>query len=357
MDVINKISKVYPLQDVETSSRYGRPSCYTSNGPRIHEFLKEMVSNTISKYDAMTVGEITSCSLDDARKYSGDDENELNMIFQFEHINLDYGKYGKWSKSPFDLCKLKQSFTKWQLGLQDKGWNALFWCNHDQPRIITRYFNDDLHQQDIGKLLATTLHMLKGTPYIYQGEELGMSNIHFNSIDECDDIEVKNAYEKYVLAEKAMSIQEFLDGVNAHSRDNARTPMQWNSEKNAGFTTGKPWLKVNPNYTKINAENQINSPHSMFNYYRNLIQLRHNFNIIVYGDYSLLLEDDKKIYMYERKLDNEVLLFAGNFSDSSLSINIDTKYIDSKILIENGGNLINSTITLNPYGCIVLYKK
>lgn len=356
MDVINKISKVYPLQDVKTTSTYGRPSAYTSNGPRIHEFLKEMVSNTISNYDAMTVGEITACTIDEARKYTGDNENELNMIFQFEHMDLDYGVYGKWSKAPFDLCKLKQSFTKWQSGLKNEGWNALFWCNHDQPRIITRYFEDETYQQDIGKLLATTLHMLKGTPYIYQGEELGMSNIHFNSIEECDDIEVKNAYKKYVLTEKLMTTTEFLEGVNAHSRDHARTPMHWNTKENAGFTTGKPWIKVNPNYVSVNAENQINCSDSMLNYYKKLINLRHTFNIIVYGDYSLLLENDKNIYMYERKLNTETLLFVGNYSNTQNKLHINEKYNNGEILISNGADFNNSTVTLEPYGCIVIYK-
>lgn len=356
MDVINKISKVQTFEDVlPQTDQYMRPSKYVSNGPRIHEFLKEMNQKALSPYDVMTVGEITACSIEQAKHYTGDHENELSMLFQFEHMDVDLGKYGKWTPIPLDLVKLKKVLTKWQYGLADYGWNSLFWDNHDQPRAVSRFGNTDKYWADSAKMLATALHFLKGTPYIYQGEELGMTNYPFQSLEDCQDVEVFNAYKELVEEKKVLTHEQMMKGICANSRDNARTPMQWNDEENAGFTKGIPWMKVNPNYQIINAKSQINDSDSIYSYYKKLIQLRHQMPIIVYGKYTLLEEEHPDLYIYTREYQDNKLLVITNFSQNEYDYELN-EYSDGKLLISNDDIDIKDIIHIKPFGAYVIQK-
>lgn len=357
MDVINKISKEQSFNDVlPQTSQYMRPSRYVSNGPRIHDFLKEMYQNTLAHHDVMTVGEITACSVEEAKKYTGEKENELSMLFQFEHMDIDLGKYGKWSPIPLDLVKLKQSFTKWQNGLADDGWNSLFWDNHDQPRVVSRFGNVEQYWQESAKMLATVLHFLKGTPYIYQGEELGMTNYPFRSLDDCQDVEVFTSYHELVEREHLLTHEEMMKGICANSRDNARTPMQWNDSHHAGFTSGTPWMKVNPNYKNINAKQQIHDRNSIFHYYKQLIQLRHSMPVIVYGQYQLLEENHPDLYIYTRLYNDEKLLIIANFSTNKHIYQLPDEFIKGNILISNQKNAdIQPMMSIEPYGAYVIH--
>ncbi|MGP4078324.1 glycoside hydrolase family 13 protein [Pseudalkalibacillus sp. R45] len=314
MDVINFISKdqAYPDGDVVEGKRYASGAKYFMNGPRIHDYLNEMNREVLSDYDIMTVGEMPGVTPEQAKLYSGEDRNELNMVFHFEHMDLDSGPDGKWDVKPWSLVEMKKIFNKWQLDLGNEGWNSLYWNNHDQPRVVSRFGDDSAYRETSAKMLATTLHMMKGTPYIYQGEELGMTNVKFNSIEEYKDIETLNMYKEKI--ENGENVDCIMESIHIKSRDNARTPMQWNGETNAGFTNGTPWIKVNPNYKEINAEQNTRNPQSVYHYYRDLIKLRKEHEIIVYGAYESLLEEDEDIFAYLRRLENEVLLVISNFS-------------------------------------------
>ncbi len=275
MDVINFISKDQRFPDGKTSEGhlYGDFTPYSINGPRVNEFLKEMNKEVLSKYDLITVGETPEVNTEEAMQYANENRNELNMVFQFEHMNLGNGEDGKWSYAPFELIQLKKVMTKWQKGLENGGWNSLYWNNHDQPRVVSRFGNDKKYWKTSAKMLATCLHMMQGTPYIYQGEEIGMTNVAFESIEDYKDIETLNAYKEQVAIKGKKQIS-IMAAIHARSRDNARTPMQWDDSKNAGFTTGTPWIKVNPNYKKINVKSQLEELGSIFNYYKQLINLR-----------------------------------------------------------------------------------
>ncbi|WP_261130754.1 alpha-glucosidase [Bacillus sp. Marseille-Q3570] len=314
MDVINFISKdqAYPDGDVVDGKPYASGAKYFMNGPNIHDYLNEMNREVLSDYDIMTVGEMPGVSPEEAKLYTGEDRNELNMVFHFEHMDLDSGPDGKWDVKPWSLVEMKKIFNKWQLDLGNEGWNSLYWNNHDQPRVVSRFGNDSAYRETSAKMLATTLHMMKGTPYIYQGEELGMTNVNFNSIEEYKDIETLNMYNEKI--ENGANVDRIMESLHIKSRDNARTPMQWSGETNAGFTNGTPWIKVNPNYKEINAEQNTRNPQSVYHYYRDLIKLRKEHGIIVYGEYEPLLDEDEDIFAYLRKLENEVLLVVNNFS-------------------------------------------
>lgn len=351
MDVINFISKNQEFPDGVN----GDFSKYSMNGPRIHEFLEEINENVLRGKNLITVGEMPGVSVEEAKLYTGEDRNELNMVFQFEHTDLGNGKYGKWHKNSFKLTDLKKIMTKWQKGLENEGWNSLYWNNHDQPRVVSRFGNDKKYWKESAKMLATCLHMMKGTPYIYQGEEIGMTNVTFRDLNDYKDIEIINAYNDLVI-KNGRSHDEMMEGIHDRGRDNARTPMQWNSSVNAGFTTGTPWIKVNPNYNEINAESQINDKDSIFNYYKELIKIRKDNEIIVYGNYDLILEDSEEIYAYVRTLNEEQLLvicnFSSNTSEFKLPNNINSKY--KKLLIANYDECKEETlenISLRPYEC------
>ena len=320
MDVISMISKVQSYPDGEVfDGVYGNANPYVCNGPRVHEFLQEMNRRVLSRYDIMTVGEAAGVTVDEAKRYANNEGTELNMVFHFEHTDGSSNSesvIGKWTVNPPRLSYVRGILNKWQTELEGKAWGSLYWDNHDQPRAVSRFGNDSKEWREISaKMLATVLHMQKGTPYIYQGEEFGMTNTHFDSIDDCRDIEEINAYQQYVVDHKLVDSETMLRCFDTIARDNARTPVQWNDSPNAGFTTGTPWINVNPNYTEINAEAALADLNSVFYYYQKLISLRHTTPIIVYGTFRPLLESSEVIYAYERELDGKMLTVAANWTD------------------------------------------
>ena len=320
MDVINYISKAPGLPDGPVKGLYGDFVPHSVNGPRIHEFMQEMNREVLSHYDIMSVGETPSVSVQDACDFSDPARRELNMVFQFEHMSLDDDEiYGKWSTRHLPLLALKENLSHWQTALHGKAWNSLYWNNHDQPRIVSRIGNDTTEELRVAsaKMLGTLLHMMQGTPYIYQGEELGMTNMHFPSINDYRDIDTLNTYRE-MTEQRGLTHEDMMARIHRHSRDNARTPMQWTDGLNAGFTTGTPWLGVNPNHTVINAAAQADDPHRVFSHYRNLIQLRKGYDIITYGDYTLLLPDHPVIFAFERHWQDQVLTVICSFSDDIL---------------------------------------
>ncbi|MDO4805302.1 MAG: alpha-glucosidase [Lachnospiraceae bacterium] len=320
MDVISMISKDPSYPDGETNGgMFGNAMPYVCNGPHVHEYLQEMNRRVLKRYDLLTVGETAGVTIDEAKKYASCDGSELNMVFQFEHTDGTPGRelhFGKWTTEKPTLPALRKILNKWQTELEGAAWNSLYWDNHDQPRAVSRFGNESGKYRVLSaKMLATCLHMMKGTPYIYQGEELGMTNVHWESIDELRDIEALNAWKQNVVEGKWISGEYMMQCFDNVSRDNARTPMQWDDSPNAGFTTGTPWIKVNPNYVAINAKAALADPDSVFHYYRKLIALRHANPIIVYGRFVPLLMEDENIYAYERVLDGQVLTVACNWTD------------------------------------------
>ena len=343
MDVISMISK--------TNGDY---SPYCIHGPNVHRYLKEMNEKVLSKYDIMTVGETPGVTTEEAKKYAGEDSNELNMVFQFEHVD-NHGKYGKWDDKKWQLTKLKNIFTRWQTELYGQAWNSLFWDNHDQPRAVSRFGDDRPEFREVSaKMLATCLHMMQGSPYIYQGEELGMTNYPFQKPEEFRDIESVNAYQEWCLSGE-VSHEEFWPCIIARSRDNARTPVQWDDSDQAGFTTGTPWIAVNPNYTEINAKAETADPNSVFHYYKKLIALRKENPIMVYGKYEPLMEDSEELFVYTRTLDDQKLLTVCNFTDQEIAFTIPEEFVGKSCLIANMENDYGKKeITLRPYEAFVL---
>ncbi len=317
MDVINLISKVEGLPSNGTAP-IADGSMYYVDGPRIHEFLQEMNREVLSKYDVMTVGEMPGVTVDEAKKYTAEERDELQMVFQFEHMRLDGGPGGKWDIVPWKLPQFKAVMDKWQVGLAEKGWNSLYLNNHDQPRMVSRFGNDGEYRAESAKLLATLLHTLRGTPYVYQGEELGMTNVKFPMIDDYKDIESLNMYNERVTHGGA-DPGTVMEAIQTRGRDNARTPVQWDDSDYAGFTTGTPWIGVNPNYKTINAKQQLADPDSVFHYYKKLIALRKQHDIMTYGEYQLLLPDHETLYAYTRTLGDETWLIVLNFSTEPTS--------------------------------------
>ena len=352
MDVISLISKPEGFPDAKVVGLYGDMNI-CANGPKVHDYLKEMNEKVLSKFDIMTVGETAGVTLDEAKKYANSEGSELNMVFQFEHMGLDGEGDFKWSTKHIPLVPLKENLTKWQLGLDEVAWNSLYFCNHDQPRIVSRLGDDsDEFREVSAKCIATCLHMMQGTPYVYQGEELGMTNTVFNSVDDFRDLESINAYRE--LIESGLYTKEDMFPKIAHkSRDNARTPMQWDASENAGFTTGTPWIALNPNYKKINVADQLNRDDSVFHYYQKLIKLRKEYEIIVYGKYELLLPDDENIYAYVRTLGNQKLLTVCNFSKAEQRFDC-CGYENAKVLISNYDRDVREDGTLKPYEAAVL---
>ena len=352
MDVISLISKPEGYPDAKVVGLYGDMGI-CANGPKVHDYLKEMNEKVLSKFDIMTVGETAGVTLEEAKKYANTDGSELNMVFQFEHMDLDGGEKFKWSTKPMPLVPLKENLSKWQKGLDGVAWNSLYFCNHDQPRIVSRLGDEsDAYRELSAKCIATCLHMMQGTPYVYQGEELGMTNTVFNSVDDFRDLESINAYRE--LVESGLYTDEDMFPKIAHkSRDNARTPMQWDASENAGFTTGKPWIAVNPNYKKINVADQLKREDSVFHYYQKLIRLRKENEIIVYGNYELLLPEDENIFAYKRTLDNQKLLVVCNFSKSEQKFDF-SGYENAKVLISNYNRDARKDGILKPYEATVL---
>jgi oligo-1,6-glucosidase len=308
MDVINLIAKE-PDRGI------------TADGPRLHEYIQEMHRETLAGRDVMTVGESWSATPESALLYSGRDRHELSMVFQFEHVMQQWHEtWGKWQPKPFDLVAFKQVVSRWQDALADDGWNSLFWGNHDLPRAVSKYGNDREYRVQSAKMLATVLHLLKGTPYVYQGEEIGMTNVPFTSIAQYRDIETLNMYRLHV--EAGLDPAEFIRGANANGRDNSRTPMQWSPAPHGGFTTGTPWIEANPNFATINVAASVVDEASIFAHYRRLIALRKDLPIVIEGRYAPLLEDDPHVMAYTRTLGEERLLVVGNFTDRSLTVEL-----------------------------------
>ena len=359
MDVISMISKDQRFPDGEMNNGlYGDFGPYCVHGPRVHEFLQEMNQKVLSKYDIMTVGETAGVTIEEAQKYAGDDRNELNMVFQFEHVESGCGDYGKWTTAKYDFKEFKNIMIKWQEELQGKAWNSLFLGNHDQPRSVSRFGNDNpVYRETSAKMLATCIHMMQGTPYVYQGEELGMTNIYFDKLEDYRDIESINYFKEFTES-GLMTPKHMMKCLMLRSRDNARTPMQWDDSKQAGFTEGEPWIKVNPNYKKINAAQQLEDPDSVFHYYQKLIRLRKEKDIIVYGEFEPLYREDEQIFAYTRKQDQEKLLTVCNFSDKNAEVEVPEEFKGAECLITNlGRKEFERKIVLNPYEAFVLYYK
>lgn len=358
MDVISLISKEPGLPDKEPGINGYATFNVSANGPHVHEYLQEMRQKALNNADTITVGECSGVTLEEAKKYARSDEKELNMVFQFEHMDVDSDeKAGKWTTRKMDLRNLKKILTRWQKGLQDIAWNSLYWENHDQPRSVSRFGNDsDEYREISAKMLATCIHMMQGTPYVYQGEELGMTNCPFNTLDNFRDLESINAFHELTEQGK-MTEEDMMAAIGYKGRDNARTPMQWDDSAYAGFSTATPWIMVNPNYTKINAKDQVNREDSVFKYYQKLIKLRHESELIVYGTYDLILDDDKDIYAYIRTLGDEKLIVYCNFSENTREVELLEEFTNGKVLISNYIDAkANHKITLRPYEAIVIQK-
>ncbi|HWJ77876.1 MAG TPA: alpha,alpha-phosphotrehalase [Niallia sp.] len=362
LDVINLISKDQSFPDDDGTIAPGDGRKFYTDGPRVHEFIHEMNKEVFSQYDSLTVGEMSSTTLDHCVKYTNPDREELSMTFNFHHLKVDYPNGEKWEIGEMDFLQLKNILSKWQVGMiEGGGWNALFWCNHDQPRVVTRYGNDGKFHNESAKMLATTIHMMQGTPYIYQGEEFGMTDPKFTSIDQYRDVESLNMYD--ILKEKGKSEEEVLEILRRKSRDNSRTPVQWNGEKNAGFTTGTPWIETATNYTEINAESAVKDQNSIFYHYQKLIQLRKEYDIITEGNYELLVPEDESVFAYTRSTEKEQLIVINNFYEKETvfqlpnHIKIDGK--QSSILVANYTDSPNLTkeIKLRPYESIVYHVK
>ncbi len=362
MDVISMISKKPGLPDGELfpGAQYAWPGVV--NGPHVHEYLQEMNCQVLSHYDLMTVGECAGVTIEEAKKYARADGKELSMVFQFEHVGLDDGRFGKWTDRRVDLRDFKRIMSKWQSELAGAAWNSLFLGNHDQPRSLSRFGCDaPQHRVMCAKMLATCLHMMQGTPYVYQGEELGMTNTPFDSLDEVRDIESLNAFRELTDG-GVVTPEDMMRFINLRGRDTARTPMQWDDSENAGFTTGTPWIKVNPNYKEINAADQMADPDSVFHYYKKLIALRKQEDVIVYGDYQLLAPESETLYAYTRTLEREdgtdELLVICSFAGQEETFEIPEKFLDGEILIGNGRReSVERRFILAPYEAVAILKR
>ncbi|CEG29044.1 alpha,alpha-phosphotrehalase [Bacillus sp. B-jedd] len=358
LDVINLISKDQSFpNDGEGDGRR-----FYTDGPRVHEFMKEMNREAFSKYDSMTVGEMSSTTIEHCILYSNPENRELSMTFNFHHLKVDYEGGDKWTLADFDFLALKRILSTWQEEMnKGGGWNALFWCNHDQPRVVSRYGDDGLYRVESAKMLATTVHMMQGTPYIYQGEEIGMTNPGFESIDDYRDVESLNTF----AIKKAANVDEekILEILKSKSRDNSRTPVQWDASPNAGFTAGMPWINVAANYPDINVEQALADRDSVFYHYQKLIALRKEYDIITHGDYKLILADNPSIFAYVRSWNGEMLLAVNNFygKNAQFELHRDIRVGggDANVLISNYGDHPDDyrRFTLRPYESVVFHLK
>jgi len=352
LDVINLISKDDSFADDPTGD--GRK--HYTDGPRVHDYLQEMNQRVFAGHDLMTVGEMSSTTLDHCLRYSNLNEQELKMTFNFHHLKVDYPNGEKWTAAPFDFLELKRILSDWQVGMQGNAWNAIFWCNHDQPRVVSRFGDDTVYRIESAKMLATTLHGLQGTPYIYQGEEIGTPNPDFTDLTDYRDVETLNAYtEKASLGETEADI---LAAIRQKSRDNARTPMQWDASPHAGFSTATPWIPVPENHTSINVEAALADPDSVFYHYKQLIHLRKQYDVLTNGSYRLLTPDDLSLWAYERTTDDEQVLVLSNFYGTAASFTLPDEWLDHQVLIQNYPDVLEASgqVTLRPYESLMLYQ-
>jgi oligo-1,6-glucosidase len=351
MDVCNLYSKDTNIPDIAEN---GAEGLYI-NGPKVHDYFKEMNKEVFSKYDIMTVGETPGVNPKHARAYVGEDRDELNMLFHFELMDLP-NQSDKFYKKPYKLTDVKNIFMKWYDGLHNVGWNSLFMNNHDQPRMVSRFGNDKQYRLESAKMLATLIHTFSGTPYIYQGEEIGMTNVGFEDINDYRDVETLNYYNEKIKNEDK---EDVIKRIIPTSRDNARTPMQWDDSLNAGFTKGNPWINVNPNYKQINVKKSVEDKDSIFHYYKSLIKLRHESETIVYGDVELIYPENENIFAYRRNLNDENILIVLNFYENNVNFKIPESLQEREleVLLSNYNDKIieNNNIKLRPYEAIV-YK-
>jgi oligo-1,6-glucosidase len=363
MDVITLISKdpAYPDGPVIQNKAYGSYYAGCASGPKVHEYLQEMNREVLSKYDIMTVGEAPHTSAEEAVPYTAADRGELNMVFHFDHMHLDYDENGKYAKTRVNLVDLKQVMTKWQEKMQEcGGWNSLYWSNHDQARAVTRFGNETPKYRVLSaKMLGTVLHMMQGTPYIFEGEELGMTNAFFDKIEDYRDIEALDIFKDFT-ERKGFSEADTLELLRLKSRDNARTPMQWDDSEKAGFTEGTPWISVNPNHREINAKACLEDENSVFYYYQKLIKLRHEMPIITDGVYELLDADNEQVYTYLRRGENETLVVLANFTEETIMYRLgdEWKEKEGRLLLSNyetAPETFSGEITLEPYGAYVYH--
>lgn len=357
MDTITTLSKTpgFPDAPQVKEGPFQPATQYYINGPRLQDYLAEMKREVLSKYDLMTVGETPGATPEEALSLTDEETGVMNMLFQWEHIEADPGTGGKWGEDTWSMPEFRRAMTKWQVELESRGWNTLYLSNHDQPRQVSRFGNDGEYRGESAKMLATCLHMMKGTPFVYQGEELGMTNVAFETIEEYRCVETRNMYRAAI--EAGGDHDSLMKAIHRKSRDNGRTPMHWNAEANGGFTTGTPWIGINPNYPKINAERQLGDPNSVFQYYKRLIALRREYPVIKWGTYQVILEDDPYVYSYSRVMDEQTLLVICNFSDQPRSFRWDTlhTYARKQLLIGNynPGVELESDMTLRPYEAAV----
>ncbi|HHT7153839.1 alpha,alpha-phosphotrehalase [Bacillus thuringiensis serovar andalousiensis] len=358
LDVINLISKDQCFLNDEGSTATSDGRKYYTDGPRVHEYLQEMNRNVFAGKDVITVGEMSSTTIDNCIKYSNPERNELSMTFSFHHLKVDYPNGDKWTKAEFDFIKLKEIMSNWQIEMQKGGgWNALFWCNHDQPRIVSRFGDDGKYRNESAKMLATAMHMLQGTPYIYQGEEIGMTNPKFESIEQYRDVESLNIYD--IKLKEGLSKEEIIGILKQKSRDNSRTPMQWNEEMNSGFTTSTPWISAAENFKEINVEKALEDKESVFYHYKKLIELRKTYDVITEGEYAILDKNDSKIWAYTRTTESEVLLVINNFYGEEITYSVPAHVqldgMKQEVLLSNYKDASKDIAKLNlrPYESIV----
>lgn len=352
-DVINLISKGAFEDDSQGDGRR-----FYTDGPRIHEYLREMSQETFGNREGfLTVGEMSSTSMENCFRYSGADSGELSMVFSFHHLKVDFMGNEKWVLVPADFLKLKQILFSWQAGMAaHNAWNAVFWCNHDQPRVVSRFGDEGQYWKQSAKMLATVIHCLRGTPYVYQGEEIGMTNAHFTDLSQYRDVESLNHFQ--ILRDKGMSAESAYQILKVHSRDNSRTPMQWNGGPNAGFTGGTPWIEVNPNHTRINAESQVGDPDSIFSYYQALIGLRKTVPVIADGDFQAIDPDHPFVLAYQRRMEGETLLCISNFYARPCTWHCPVPLEGYTVLLSNYRDPSPApTLRLRPYETMVLFKK
>ncbi|MGF1852104.1 alpha,alpha-phosphotrehalase [Vibrio satsumensis] len=355
LDVINLISKQqdFPNDDIGDGRRF-----YT-DGPRVHEYLKEISEAVFQKYGSVTVGEMSSTTLEHCQQYSNIDNSELSMVFNFHHLKVDYTNGEKWTNAPFDFLQLKSIFNHWQTGLNGKGWGALFWCNHDQPRVVSRLGDDQQYRVESAKMLAASVHMMQGTPYIYQGEEIGMTNPGYTEISQYRDVESTNMYDIMVNRD-GVAHQDMMAILAQKSRDNSRTPMQWNSEAHAGFSQAQPWLDVANNYTEINAEQALEDKDSVFYFYKSLIELRKEVPVITHGSYKDLLPEHPSVFAYSRETDGQTLLCVNNYYGEACQVELSNEFeLDkAQLLLGNYSNeqlpVSANTVALRPYETRIL---
>ncbi|MFK4378386.1 trehalose-6-phosphate hydrolase [Bacillus sp. RC218] len=358
LDVINLISKDQQFLNDDGSMATSDGRKYYTDGPRVHEYLQEMNRNVFEGKDVITVGEMSSTTIDNCIKYSNPERNELSMTFSFHHLKVDYPNGDKWTKANFDFIKLKEIMSNWQIEMQKGGgWNALFWCNHDQPRIVSRFGDDGKYRNESAKMLATAMHMLQGTPYIYQGEEIGMTNPKFESIEQYRDVESLNIYD--IKLEEGLSKEGIIGILKQKSRDNSRTPMQWNEEVNSGFTTSTPWISVAENFKEINVEKALEDKESVFYHYKKLIELRKKYDVLTEGKYAILDGNHPSIWAYTRTVNNEVLLVINNFYGEeitySVPVHVQLDGMKQEVLLSNYKDSSKDITNLNlrPYESIV----